>query len=164
MIINYRNIDKIKFPIFVLPSDNWKYKDGMLFLGDLVLDDTKMPAKTLGIRRIQSGREDLQPLKKMILTYIDMLKSSKSNFIDSEGRPFTYIKTGFTKLITHRIKIIEKKETASLLWLNGISSPFTIPRPPLNNPLYASLLYLGNAPWQFYSYENSMQATRNKKI
>ena len=54
MIITYRDIEQITFPVFNLPNGNWQLLDGLLFLDDLILDDKNMKGATLGIRRLQT--------------------------------------------------------------------------------------------------------------
>lgn len=73
-------------------------------------------------------------------------------FIDNSGRPFIYEKTLSSKLKCYKIKKIEKKDTASLVWLYDVNTPFTIPRPPLDNPGWARILHLGPSPWMLYDY------------
>lgn len=111
-----------------------------------------MPGKTLGIRRLQCGRNDLHPLKKAVINIYGLLHCNHKFFIDVEGKPFIYMKTLSSKLKTYEIKKIDKKDTGSLLWLRGINYPFTIPRPPQGAPRYARVLHLGPSPWMLYDY------------
>jgi hypothetical protein len=118
----------------------------------MVLDDTKMPGKTLGIRRIQCGRRDLQPLKKAILNVAALLHCKYKNFIDASGKPFIYEKTLSSKLKCYKVRKIDKKEEASLLWLHEVNYPITIPRPLTDNPKWARLLHINDRPWLLYDY------------
>ena len=111
-----------------------------------------MPGKTLGVRRLQCGRKDLFPLNKTILNLYGLIHNKKKIFIDKFGKPFIYEKTLNSILKCYRIKRIDKKETASVIWLNGINHPYTIPRPPINNPGWARILHLEQAPWMLYDY------------
>lgn len=126
--------------------------DGILFIDTQVVDDTKMPGKTLGIRRLQCGRKDLFKLKRAILDIPGLLKIRGHYFIDSNGTPLIYEKTMSSKLKAYRIKRVERKEEASLLWLDKVNFPITIPRPPLNNPRWARLLHRADTPWLLYDY------------
>lgn len=121
----------------------------------MVLDETNMPGKTLGVRRIQCGRKDLLPLKKAVMDLPSLIQCKTKFFIDNTGYPFIYQKTYNSKLKSYRIKRIEKKEIASLLWLEGLAAPFTIERPPLNNPTYVRILHYQGSPWLFYDYVRS---------
>ncbi len=126
--------------------------DRVLFLDGKVVDEKNMPGKTLGVRRLQCGRSDLMPLKKAIFTIPDLIQCKTKNFIDVYGKAFSYMKTYNSRLKCYGIKRIERKETASLLWLNGVPSPFTIPRPPIGDPIYVRMLHLNSAPWLVYDY------------
>jgi len=124
----------------------------VLFLDGQVVDERNMPGKTLGQRRLQCGRKDLLPLKRAVVGLHDLLHAKQKTFIDSRGTPFVYEKTKSSKLKCYRIRSIEPKESASLLWLHGIDFPFTIPRPPLGDPAWARVLHLGPTPWLLYDY------------
>lgn len=142
----------MKYPLFPLPSSNWFRQDGVLFLDGQVLDETNLPGKTLGVRRLQCGRRDLLPLKKAVTDLFSLLHSKRSVFIDSSGKPFIYEKSLSSKLICYKIKRIDRKDSASLLWLHGINFPFTIPRPPVSSLGWARILHLGSTPWMLYDY------------
>lgn len=152
MVITYRDFSKIRFPLYPLPNSNWFYQDGVLFLDGQTVDETNMPGKSLGIRRLQCGRRDLLPLKRAVTSLHELLHAKQKTFIDSKGKPFVYEKTLSSKLKCYRILRVDKKESASLLWLHGVTFPFTIPRPPLGNPGWARVLHLGPSPWMLYDY------------
>ena len=152
MIVTFKDFHKLKFPLYVLPSDDWYAVDGVLFLQEQVVDERNLPGETLGIRRLQCGRKDLLPLTKMVLTLPDLIQAKNKFFIDSRGYAFSYEKTIRSRLKTHRIKRIDAKETASLLWLNDWPSPFTIARPPAGDPQWVRFLHYENSPWIVYDY------------
>ncbi len=152
MIITYKDFRDLRFPLYPLPNSNWFIQDGVLFLDGQVVDERNMPGKTLGIRRIQCGRKDLLPLRRAITDIYSLIHSKNKTFIDSKGKPFIYEKTLSSKLKCYQIKRIDKKESASTLWLRGVNHPFTIPRPPINNPGWARVLHLGPSPWMLYDY------------
>lgn len=152
MIRTYKDFHKIKFPIYVLPHDNWWSQDQVLFIDNLVIDEKNMPGKTLGVRRLQCGRLDLLPLKKAILDVPALIHAKTKVFVDNNGIPFIYVKTYNSLLRTYKIKRIDQKEVASLLWLYDNPSPITIPRPPMNNPDYVRLLHVNGSPWTIYDY------------
>lgn len=136
----------------------------MLFIDGRVLDDTKMPGETLGVRRLQCGRRDLHPLKRAVVDVPQLLHCKYKNFIDSKGKVFLYEKTYASPLIAYKIDRIEKKGAASLLWLHGINNPITIPRPPINNPGWARLLHLGPSPWLLYDYVSEPTKRTYRKV
>jgi hypothetical protein len=111
-----------------------------------------MPGKTLGIRRLQCRRKDLHPLKRSILDIPTLLRAKSKYFIDSGGKPFIYQKTFSSLLKAYKIRSVERKDTASLLWLHGVNFPVTIRRPPLNNPSWARMLHINGSPWILYDY------------
>ena len=155
MLVTLKDLPKIRFPVFVLPSDDWFITDGVLFLDGLVVDEKNMPGKTLGVRRMQSQRTDLLPLRKIIFNIPELVQCKTKNFIDHYGKPFSYMKTYNSALKCYRISRIEKKEVASLLWLKGIPSPFTLQRPPIGEPEYVRMLHLNGSPWLVYDYMRS---------
>jgi hypothetical protein len=118
----------------------------------MVVDEKNMPGETLGVRRVQSRRIDLLPLKKAVMTIPDMIQCKTKFFIDSNGMPFIYQKTYNSRLKCYKIKRVEQKDVASLLWLQGCSTPFTIPRPPMGNPPYVRILHYEGEPWLLYDY------------
>ena len=46
MVIQYKNISKVKFPVYAMPSGNWYRQDGFLFLDEKILDDKNMEGDT----------------------------------------------------------------------------------------------------------------------
>lgn len=149
--------------MFQLPTSNWSCSDGLLFLDDQLLDDKNMSGETLGVRRLQSPFTNLFPLKRALINHIGILKQTGKNFIDSKGDPFIYDKTLMCKLKYYKIRKVDRKEVASLLWVKGINFPFTIPRPPEEGRTWAGILHLNNIPWMLYEYsEEKLKDTRRK--
>ena len=152
------------FPVFQIPSDNWSYSDGLLFIEDLLIDDTNMPGESLGVRRVQTPFTELLPLRRSLLSHVGLLKQANKNFIDSKGTPFTYEKTHFCKLKYYKIRRVELKEVASLLWVHGTRAPFTIPRPPEEGRKWAGVLHMGNTPWLLYEYSKIQLKNTRRKV
>ena len=163
MIATFRDFNKIKFPIYVIPSDNWYYVDRVLFIDNQVLDDKSVPGKTMGIRRLLCGRKDLFILRKIVFSAQELLSCKYKYFIDRNGKPFIYIKTYFSSISNYRIKKIEKKKQASLIWAYGIDFPFTVIRPPINKYEFISVLHYDKSPWMIYEYSNSEKPNRKRK-
>ena len=163
MIVTYKTVPRITFPVFILPSSNWEERDGLLYLDNRVIDDRNMTGATIGIRRIQTPLKDLMPIRGSIDSLIGLLKHSDKSFIDNKGTPFLYEKTRSCSLRYYRIKKIDRKETASFIWLKGISFPFKVPRPPTTDLQWAGILHLGDRPWLLYEYsEEKLSDTRRK--
>ena len=162
MIITYKDVPRVTFPVFKIPSSNWHKEDGLLFVDDKIVDDRNMYGATLGLRRIQSHM-DLMPLKKSIDTHLGIIKQKDNTFIDTRGMPFIYERTTWCKLKYYSIRKVEQKVIASILYLDGVKAPFTIPRPPHSDMLWAGLLHLYDLPWMLYEYsETRIKDTRRK--
>ena len=163
MIVTYKEIKKIKFPVFILPNSNWELIDGLLMIDNQVVDDKNMPGTSLGIRRLQTHFTELVPLKHSIESLIGILKQKNRCFIDSNGTPFIYQKTMNSALKYYKIRKVEKKGVASVLWLKDINFPFTIPRPPPQEKTWAAVLHMSGLPWLLYEYsEERLKDTRRK--
>jgi hypothetical protein len=163
MVITFKDIQKVKFPVYALPSDNWGEADGLLFLDGKLIDDRNMPGDTLGVRRLQSPQRSFGKLNKSIDNFRGLIKSSGRHFIDTHGIPFTYEKTIFRKLKYYKIKCVVKRDTFCLLKLHRVKQPFIVPRPPPEGVRYAGLLHLGELPWILYDYsEEPLKDTRRK--
>lgn len=164
MFKTFKDIKSILYPVFPIRSRDWYTQDGVLFLEDKVLDDRNMPGNTLGIRRIQCGRTDLVRLKRAYTDLFSMLKSGKSTFIDSNGIPFIYKKTITSPLKYHRINKLEYKDDHSILWLDGINHPMSIPRPPYGDARYARVLYYKGFPWVLYDFATEKGKDSYKRV
>lgn len=164
MVITYRNIrTAVEYPVFLLPSGKWELHDGLLFIEDKIVDDRNKEGRTLGARRMQTAHKNILALKKMVTSYNGILKQSKKYFIDNVGTPFVYEKTRFATLKYLKIKRVEKKDVASLVWVQGHNTPFTVPRPPEDGMLWAGVLHLHGLPWVLYEYsEVKLKDTRKK--
>ena len=101
--------DKIKFPVFVLHTDEIMSVDGILWIENQVLDDTNMKGETLGIRRLQTPMTSIYPLKSMIKNIRNYLDHQGKYYIDSRGRWFRKIKSTKAELKYHKIKRVDRK-------------------------------------------------------
>lgn len=164
MIVTYKEVSRLTFPVYLLPSSNWQTIDGLLYLDGLLVDDRNMPGKTLGTRRLQTPFEELLPLKKCIESYVGIIKQTENTFIDSKGVPFLYQKTKYCKLKDYKIRRVDLKDRASILWLEGINNSFIIPRPPKPEFKWASILHYEEAPWLLYSYSIEKAPDTRRKI
>ena len=163
MVVTFKTIDKIDFPVYKLSSFEWELVDGLLMLNEKILDDTNMPGETLGIRRLQTPHKPLYRLSRAVDSIVGIIKQEKRTFIDSKGRPFIYKKTMYCHLKYYKIREIERKEVASVLWLHGVSTGFTIPRPPNPRFSWAGVLHFKQDPWLLYDYaEEKLKESRRK--
>jgi hypothetical protein len=164
MVIQYKSLNKIKFPVYILPSGNWERQDGLLFLDGTIVDDRNMSGDTLGIRRVQTPHRNLYPLKYQVDNFRGMIKSKEKHFIDTNGIPFIYEKSEFCKLKYYKIKDVVQKENLSLLKLYGVKQPFVIPRPPASKMRYAGVLHYGALPWVLYEYSEDRREDTRRKV
>jgi hypothetical protein len=164
VLITYRDIEEVSFPVFNLPNGNWQLLDGLLFLDDLILDDKNMQGDTLGKRRLQTPHETLFSLKKSLDSHVGIIKSRDKHFIDSKGMPFIYEKSKMCPIKYHSIRKVERKEVASLLHLNGVKKKFIVPRPPPSDCSWAGVIYIYNMPWMLYDYSPERQKDTRRKI
>jgi hypothetical protein len=152
VIVTYKTIKDVEFPIYKLESSNWYTQDGIVYLDGLVLDDTNQPGRTLGIRRMQTPFHELVELRKACTDVTGVVKQSNASYIDTLGKTFIYQKTKFFQLKYYKIKEVQRKDTFSLLWVKGINSPYIIPRPPPSNTTWVGILHLKGLPWLLYDY------------
>lgn len=164
MIITYKSLDKIEFPVFKLPSDNYSFEDGLLFVDGQLYDDRNMPSDRLGIRRIQSPLE-MAKLNRSINSLIGIVKNSGNRtYIDSLGRIFVYEKTVMTDLRYHKLKDVKRKGTGCSVHVFGVSTGFAVPRPPAPDIEYAGILYFYGLPWKLYEFSENRKKNRKVKI
>ena len=165
MYKEFKDIKNIQYPVYAIPSSDWYYQDGVLFLDDgKVLDDTNMPGATLGIRRLQCGRKDLCRIRRAFPDYQSMLMSKHKTFIDSGGEPFIYRKTINSPLIHHEISRIELKEDCTVVWLKLVPYPFKLPRPPYGDARWARVLYFKGSPWLIYDLATTKGKDTYKRV
>ena len=163
MVIGFRSIPKITFPVFLLDSENWEEYDGILFIDNKVLDDRNQEGKTLGARRMQTPHKNLQELKYMVEYPNGLIKQRTKYFIDNSGRPFIYEKTTMLSLKYLKISKVELKDSATLIRVKGHNAPFTVPRPPEVGFTWAGILHVQGLPWMLYEYsETKLKDTRRK--
>jgi len=164
MSLTYKTINRATFPVYLLPSDNYHIQDGLVYIDNALIDDRNMPGKTLGLRRLQTPQQGLRKLPRAVNDLTGVLKQHTKHFIDSNGAIFTYEKTVNCSLRYKRIKKVERKNVASLLWVEGIRAPFTIPRPPSDGRGWAGVLYLKGNPWKLYEYSTEHKKDTRRKV
>jgi len=156
--------DKIKFPIFVVHTDDILFVDGLLWIENQVLDDTNMSGETLGLRRLQSPMKSIYPLKSMIKDIKSLLDHQGKYYIDTTGRFFRKNKTTKASLKYHKILRVEKKDIASVLWVKDCPYPFTLERPLALSQAWAGILYRDGVPWILYDTSEERRKNSWRKI
>lgn len=119
----------IRFPAYIL-SEEPEEIDGLVLIGDQIVDDKNMPGETLGMRRLQSPMKSIYPLRYQIDDEIGMMKHRGKHFIDTNGVYWYNEKTGTAQLKYHKIRKIDRKDIATVVWLKDVPFPFIEARPP----------------------------------
>jgi hypothetical protein len=166
MIVTLQNVHKLKFPVYMLPSEDWERSDGLVFMEGLILDDRNMEGETLGIRRLQTPfQKSLFQLNKSFPSLVALaLQKSGKCYIDSRGTCFIYEKTVFCDVKYHEISKVTRKEYVSTLTLKGIKSTFQIPRPPPDGTEWAGVLYYHGLPWKLFDFSKTKKKDIRKKV
>jgi len=157
-------LSDIKFPIYVVHTDEVLHKDGILWCEGQVIDDKNVEGGTIGQRRLQTPMKNLYDLKYKLDEFGDMIKHRGRFYVDSNGKFFVYEKSKTAKLIYHRIIRKEKKDLATLLWVNKVPFPFELPRPPANTHFYAGVLYIDSQPSFLYETCETMKKITWRKV
>ena len=139
----------IKYPCYVLHEEPEEI-DGILWLEDQVVDDKNMLGKTLGMRRLQTPMKSLYPLKYLIEDEVSMMKHRGKHFIDTNGVYWYNEKTQTATLKYHKIRKVEKKDIASVVWLKDVPFPFVEARPPQEGMGWCGILYKRGIPWKIW--------------
>lgn len=161
--ITEKHIRNVAFPVFKLDSDELTYYKDKLYCQGKVVDDRLAPGKSLGVRRLYV-KEPLYPLTHMAPDFITMIQARYRHFIDSKGRPFSYKKTKYCKVKSHKIKEIIYRDTFSVVKLKGIKTTFNVRRPPPAGCTWAGVIYSGDFPWEILEFSEEAQPTYKRKI
>ena len=92
MIVTYKDVQSVTFPVFKITGNNWSYSDGLLFLDDQLLDDKNMPGQTLGIRRLQTPFKNLFPLRNALINHIGIIKQTGKTLLTRKAIPSSMTK------------------------------------------------------------------------
>lgn len=166
MIITYKDIRHIHFPAYIVDAetDNFYAKDGIVYVDGKVIDDKNMPGSLLGVRRLQTYFTDLYPLNKSVADEVALFKNKQSYYIDAEGKIFFYRKTKMVPLKYHKVRTIQKKEVACVVWFEDINFSAIVRRPPAEDSTWAGILYINNVPWKLYEFSNEKNPDTRRKI
>jgi hypothetical protein len=167
MVLTYKNFKDIVFPCWEMPDGEISEKDGLVFLNGKILDDLNMPTPRMGLRRAMSpqNKKNFINLKYSAPSVLTLIKNKgNKRYVDSAGKIFIYRKSKFCKLNYLKIKKIERKTKASLVWVNKHNSPFIVPRPPDYKYSWAGVLYLNSKPWILYEYSETKQKSVRRKV
>ena len=90
--------------------------------------------------------------------------NTSTTFIDSDGFPFIYEKTIWCKLKYYKIRKIERKGIASILWLHGVTTRHIIARPPHGEMKWAGVIHYNDDPWLLYEYAEEKLKDSKRKV
>lgn len=158
------NLNDIRWPIYVLHSDEIEERDGLLFCDTQIVDDKNMTGDSLGLRRLQTPHKNLYRLKVMIESFTEFVHHKGQFYIDSNGKFFRWVKKTSCSVISHKIEKTEKRDIATLIWCRNIPFPFVAKRPPSALMKYASILYMNNQPAILYSLTEEKRKKTWRKI
>lgn len=153
---------QIKFPVYVLHSDEIEERDGLLFCDTQIVDDKNMSGSTLGQRRLQTPHKNLYNLKYMIEDFSDLIKHRGKFFIDTKGKFFRYTKSKKADIKYKKIIRVEKKDIITLIWVESIPFPFEEKRPQIAS--YVGIAYIDGTPSFIYEYTNAKKKDTWRKI
>ena len=152
-------LENIRFPLYVVHSDEVLRRDGVLWVDGAVLDDTNVHGESLGVRRLRTPLKNMYDLKHQIDNFGGLIKHRGRFYIDSNGKFFIYEKSKKATLKYHLIRKVEQKDIVTLIWIQNIPFPFEVPRPPHRTELYAGILYISGKP--AYLYELSTKKCKD---
>ena len=152
-------LEDIRFPLYVVHSDEVLRRDGVLWVDGAVLDDTNVHGESLGERRLRTPLKNMYELKHQIDNFGGLIKHRGRFYIDSNGKFFIYEKSKKATLKYHLIRKVEQKDIVTLIWIQNIPFPFEVPRPPHRTELYAGILYISGKP--AYLYELSTKKCKD---
>jgi len=158
------SLDDIKFPVYVIGTEDVETIDNVVFAEGRVVDDKNMSGKTIGKRRLETDLPNLYPLRYMIKSKVGLVKHRGYIYIDSNGTLFSYKKEKYFLLKYHKIRRVDMKDVASLLWLEGINFPIEIERPPAEEYIWAGIIWKNKIPWFFYEYSTEWKKDAKRKI
>jgi len=153
---------RVRFPVYILSSENVYFEDGLLFLNGKVLDDTNQAGNSLGTRRLQTPHLTAN-IGKAILSFIGLINCKSTKFIDSKGFCFSYIKTKICNVESRKITRKISKGTHTVILAKGINCSFSMDYYP-HAEEWAQILMLDGLPWKLLSVSEKEAATFKRKI
>lgn len=163
MVITYKDLQRINFPVYGLKDFDLIVQDGLVLGGGCVVDDRNQIGETLGIRRLQTPHKTL-PLRRSYKDVAAFLIAKDKYFIDSLGYCFIYQKTKYVKIKYHKILNTTVKDTYTTLRLDFVPFPIILQRPPPTGKTWVGLIYFDKTPWLPYEFSETKYADKRKKI
>jgi len=166
-----QSIWKAEFPLYPLNGPEEILKRGTdLYCEDgdgnfWYLDDKSCSGSTLGARRIQMASRgyNLFRLRNPLLSYQELLSKDYKKFIDAKGDVFTYTKTKFVPLVSHKIKRVVPHVDGFVISLEGVHCKFISQSAPYRHLKFAQVLHVDRG-FILYGFSESKLAESRKKI
>ena len=73
-------LDEVRFPVYVVHSEEVIIRDGLLWIDGTVVDDKNVEGETLGERRLRTPMKNLYDLKYQINDFQD-LQNTEEDFM-----------------------------------------------------------------------------------
>lgn len=162
--MNFNQISSIEFPVYVLHTDEVEEQDGLLFCDTQIVDDKNVKGATIGLRRLRTPHKKLYPLKYMLEDFRSLIQHRGENYIDTRGKYFRYEKTTTASLKSIKIKKVEQKRVATIVWLEGVPFPYRVKRPPGERAKFAQVLMVNKRPSILWSFSEEEQKITWRKI
>ena len=86
-------LEDIRFPIYVVHSENVITRDGLLWCEGAIIDDRNTKGNSLGERRLLTPQKNLYDLKYQISNFGGLIKHRGRFYVDSNGKFFIYEKS-----------------------------------------------------------------------
>ena len=86
------NLSDIRFPVYVVHTDEVATRDGLLWCDGKIVDDKNTSGNSIGERRLKTPQQNLYDLKYQIDTFGDMIKHRGRFYVDTNGKFFIYEK------------------------------------------------------------------------
>lgn len=163
MVITYKDLNKVNFPIYGLKDFDLIVQDGLVLRGSLVVDDRNQIGKTIGSRRLQTPHKTL-PLKRSYNDVASFIGATDKYFIDSLGYCFMYEKTKYLTVKYHKILEVKNKDSHTILRLDFVPFPIILERPPPEGKTWVGLIYFGKNPWLPYEFSETKCENFKRKI
>ena len=158
------NLSDIKFPIYVVHTDDVVRRDGILWCEGAVIDDRNTIGASLGERRLKTPMKQLYDLKYQIDDFGGMIKHRGKFYVDSNGKFFRYEKSITAKLYYSKITKVIEKDIATLIYVENVPFPFELQRPPHPTQKYAGVLYIRDIPSYLYELSEIKKKNTWRKV
>lgn len=170
-------LTEIQFPVYLIGEEFPIEEDDMVYIEEkvgseeepniLIIDDKSVDADSFAMRRLKlkTRNANLKKLGSAIYYLADLIKFStpKLWFVDSNGKPFRYIKQKTFPLVCKKItKVIDIPTGGSLIEVEGMSCRFKTLHTADVGMTYAGIILIGHGSVLYGLYPAPFSSTRRK--